>query len=164
MNEEIVKTVYTILKQYLPQKDMQQACDHLVDDLQEVLDKEELYRLAGLDKYMKASVHDILGEPEEDFDYEDEDYWSQWYNRVVNNIAEIPQFIGYYESELEEAKYECGVKGIVEKNISALPGITEHRFNQLQEIEAVLNFLNIQLRKIRRKHFQKNIWKDMLVR
>ena len=52
MNEEIVKTVYTILKQYLPQKDMQQACDHLVDDLQEVLDEEELYRLAGLDKYM----------------------------------------------------------------------------------------------------------------
>jgi hypothetical protein len=38
---------------------------------------------------------------------------------------------------------------------SALPGITEYRFNQLQEIEAVLNFLNIQLRKIRRKHFQK---------
>jgi hypothetical protein len=44
---------------------------------------------------------------------------------------------------------------LVEKNISALPGITEHRFNQLQEIEAVLNFLNIQLRKIRRRHFQK---------
>jgi hypothetical protein len=43
----------------------------------------------------------------------------------------------------------------VEKNISALPGVTEHRFNQLQEIEAVLNFLNIQLRKVRRKHFQK---------
>jgi len=36
-----------------------------------------------------------------------------------------------------------------------LPGITEQRFNQLQEIEAVLNYLNIQLRKIRRKHFQK---------
>jgi hypothetical protein len=36
-----------------------------------------------------------------------------------------------------------------------LPGITEHRFNQLQEIEAVLNYLNIQLRKIRRRHFQK---------
>ena len=36
-----------------------------------------------------------------------------------------------------------------------LPGETEHRFNQLQEIEAVLEYLNIQLRKIRRKHFQK---------
>ena len=80
---------------------------------------------------------------------------SQWYNRVVNDLASIPAFISYYEGELEEAKFECGIKGIVEKNISALPGITEHRFNQLQEIEAVLNFLNIQLRKIRRKHFQK---------
>jgi len=44
---------------------------------------------------------------------------------------------------------------LIEKNITALPGITEHRFNQLQEIEAVLNYLNIQLRKIRRRHFQK---------
>lgn len=74
MNEEIVKQVYTILKQYISHKDMQQATDHLVDDLQELLDEEELYRLAGLDKNMKASVMDILGEPEEDFDYEDEDY------------------------------------------------------------------------------------------
>ena len=34
-------------------------------------------------------------------------------------------------------------------------GYNRAPFNQLQEIEAVLNFLNIQLRKIRRKHFQK---------
>ena len=59
------------------------------------------------------------------------------------------------EAELVNAKKECQVGGIIEKNITALPGITEHRFNQLQEIEAVLNYLNIQLRKIRRKHFQK---------
>ena len=80
---------------------------------------------------------------------------SQYYNRIVNDLGAIPSFISYFESELEEAKRECIVKGIVERNITALPGITEHRFNQLQEIEAVLNFLNIQLRKIRRKHFQK---------
>ena len=80
---------------------------------------------------------------------------SQYYNRIVNDLGAIPAFINFYESELEEAKRECHVKDIVEKNITALPGITEHRFNQLQEIEAVLNFLNIQLRKIRRKHFQK---------
>ena len=53
------------------------------------------------------------------------------------------------------ARRDCAIGGIVERNITALPGITEHRFNQLQEIEAVLNFLNIQLRKIRRRHFQK---------
>ena len=78
-----------------------------------------------------------------------------WYGRVTQNLANIPDFIAQFEQELIAAKVECRVGGIVEKNISALPGITEHRFNQLQEIEAVLNFLNIMLRKIRRKHFQK---------
>jgi len=78
-----------------------------------------------------------------------------WYNKVVDDISYLPGFLDYYSDQLEEAKIECRVKGIVEKNISALPGITEHRFNQLQEIEAVLNFLNIQLKKIRRRYFQK---------
>jgi hypothetical protein len=78
-----------------------------------------------------------------------------WYSKVVSSLGNIPDFIQHYERELEEAKRDCRIGGLVEKNISALPGITEHRFNQLQEIEAVLNFLNIQLRKIRRRHFQK---------
>jgi hypothetical protein len=78
-----------------------------------------------------------------------------WYNRIVQNLGEIPDFINYYENELVEAKQDCNVKGHLERNIANLPGITEHRFNQLQEIEAVLNLLNIQLRKIRRRHFQK---------
>ena len=78
-----------------------------------------------------------------------------WYSKVVADLAAIPDFIAHYENELLEAKKDCRIGGIVEKNISALPGITEHRFNQLQEIEAVLNYLNIQLRKIRRRHFQK---------
>jgi hypothetical protein len=78
-----------------------------------------------------------------------------WYTRVVDNIANLPDFIEHYSRELESAKFECHVKGVVEKNISSLPGITEHRFNQLQEIEAVLNYMNIQLKKIRRKYFQK---------
>lgn len=78
-----------------------------------------------------------------------------WYNRIVTNLGELPDFINYYESQLIDAKREVRLGGYVEHNIKELPGITEHRFNQLQEIEAVLNFLNIQLRKIRRKHFQK---------
>jgi hypothetical protein len=78
-----------------------------------------------------------------------------WYNRVVADLGTIPDFINYYENELVEAKHDCGVKGNLERSIASLPGITEHRFNQLQEIEAVLNYLNIQLRKIRRRHFQK---------
>jgi len=78
-----------------------------------------------------------------------------WYNKVLADLGNIPDFINYYENELVNAKYDCGVKGHLERNVAALPGITEHRFNQLQEIEAVLNYLNIQLRKIRTKHFKK---------
>ena len=78
-----------------------------------------------------------------------------WYSRVTADLGAIPDFIAHYEQELGHARRDCQVGGLVEKNITALPGITEHRFNQLQEIEAVLNYLNIQLRKIRRKHFQK---------
>jgi len=78
-----------------------------------------------------------------------------WYSRVVSDLGAIPDFIAHYEHELVLSKQDCRIGGVVEKNISALPGITEHRFNQLQEIEAVLNYLNIQLRKIRRRHFQK---------
>jgi hypothetical protein len=78
-----------------------------------------------------------------------------WYTRISVNLAEIPDFIQHFETELDNAKKEVKIHGNVEKNIAAIPGVTEHRFNQLQEVEAVLNYLNIQLRKIRRKHFQK---------
>ena len=78
-----------------------------------------------------------------------------WYNKVVADLGNIPGFINYYEGELNSAKTDVKIAGLVEKGLANLPGITEHRFNQLQEIEAILNFLNIQLRKIRRKHFQK---------
>ncbi len=78
-----------------------------------------------------------------------------WYNKIVADLGTIPDFIDYYERELQQAKYDTNIKGNLEKATAALPGVTEHRFNQLQEIEAVLNYLNIQLRKIRRKHFQK---------
>jgi hypothetical protein len=78
-----------------------------------------------------------------------------WYSRVVADLGAIPDFIAHYERELDQARAEVRLGGLVERNIKELPGITEHRFNQLQEIEAVLNYLNIQLRKIRRRHFQK---------
>lgn len=78
-----------------------------------------------------------------------------WYSRITADLGVIPDFIAWYGQELAAAKAEVRLSGIVERNIRDLPGVTEHRFNQLQEIEAVLNYLNIQLRKIRRRHFQK---------
>ena len=77
-----------------------------------------------------------------------------WYNKVSDNLSNIVDAIDYFEEELLEAKKECYIKGIVERNSAALPGITEHRFNQLQEIEAILEHINIQLRKTRSKVFR----------
>lgn len=77
------------------------------------------------------------------------------YNQVIRNLSLLADFISQYEDEIVEAKKECSVYGNIEKNLRDLPGITEHRFNQLQEIEAVLNYLNIELRKIKKKHFKK---------
>ena len=78
-----------------------------------------------------------------------------WYNRVVKNLGEIPACIDYFEQELILAKSHIKINGKVEKELSNLPGETEHRFNQLQEIEAILEYLNIQLRKIRQVHYKK---------
>jgi hypothetical protein len=69
--EAPIKLVYEILKQYIPAKELQNATDHLVDDLQEILDEEDLIKLGGLDEYMKSSVEEIMGEVEEDFEEED---------------------------------------------------------------------------------------------
>lgn len=78
-----------------------------------------------------------------------------FYNKIVADLSELPNFINYYEAELHAAKGDIKIHGKVEKELSNLPGETEHRFNQLQEIEAVLEFLNIQLRKIRQRHYKK---------
>lgn len=78
-----------------------------------------------------------------------------FYNKIVRDLGEIPAFIDYYEQELISARANVKIHGKVERELSNLPGETEQRFNQLQEIEAVLEFLNIQLRKIRQRHYKK---------
>lgn len=80
---------------------------------------------------------------------------NQWYAKVSKNIAHLPACIDHYYAELVHAKTEVKIYGNVEKASAALPGIVEQRFNQLQEIEAVLEYLNIELRRIRSKAFKK---------
>ena len=78
-----------------------------------------------------------------------------WYQKIAKDISAIPEAIKHYESELESAKAECRIRGNVEKASADMPGIVEQRFNQLQEIEAILQYMNIELRRLRSKHFKK---------
>lgn len=78
-----------------------------------------------------------------------------WYSRISRDISEIPDAIQHFEDELKQARHEVKLKGNIERAAAEMPGIVEHRFNQLQEIEAILEFLNIELRKLRSSLFRK---------
>lgn len=76
-----------------------------------------------------------------------------WYNKIVNDLSEIAPFINYYEHEYNQAKLEVPIRGNLEKNIKELPAFTEIRFSQMEEIEAVLRYLEIQMRKVRKDKY-----------
>jgi len=78
-----------------------------------------------------------------------------WYSEVSRDVGKIPEAIKHYESELIDARKEVKLVGNVEKASAAMPGIVEHRFNQLQEIEAILHYMNIELRRLRSSYFKK---------
>jgi hypothetical protein len=78
-----------------------------------------------------------------------------WYNKISKDISHIPDAVLYYEAELQAAKLDARIAGIIEKAAANMPGIVEQRFNQLQEIEAILEYLNIELRRLRSQHFRK---------
>jgi len=78
-----------------------------------------------------------------------------WYAKVTKDIAYLPDCLDFFYKELETARTEVKIYGNIEKASSSLPGIVEQRFNQLQEIEAILECLNIELRRTRSKVFKK---------
>jgi hypothetical protein len=78
-----------------------------------------------------------------------------WFKQVRADISQLVPAIDYYELQLAEARLECGLRGNVEKHSRDMPGIVEHRFNQLQEIDGILEYLNIELRKKRTEHYKK---------
>jgi len=77
-----------------------------------------------------------------------------WFGKVKADLAEIPNALDWFENEYTQAKLEVRINGSVEKQSRDLPGIVEHRFAQLQELEAILEHLNIQLNKVRTKSFR----------
>ena len=81
---------------------------------------------------------------------------SNWYYRVTKDLSKITDFIEFFEIELDQARMELSLKGkSLERHAAELPGLVEQRFAQLQEIEAVLEYLNIQLKTERSSEFKK---------
>jgi hypothetical protein len=78
-----------------------------------------------------------------------------WYSKIAKDISHIPDAVAYFEQELTEAREEVKLRGNVERSSAAMPGIVEQRFGQLQEIEAILEYLNIELRRLKSSFFRK---------
>ena len=80
---------------------------------------------------------------------------SLWYAKVSKDIQHLPACIDHFYKELIDARSEVKIYGNIERASANMPGMVEQRFNQLQEIEAILEYLNIELRRIRSKAFKK---------
>jgi len=78
-----------------------------------------------------------------------------WYTDIAKDISNIPDAVAFFEAELVEARQEVKITGNVERTSASMPGIVEHRFGQLQEIEAILEYLNIELRRLKSQLFRK---------
>jgi len=80
---------------------------------------------------------------------------TNWYTKVSKDISLIPECIKHFEGEFQQARKECSIWGNLEKASASMPGVVEQRFNQLQVIEAILEYLNIEYRRLKSKTFKK---------
>jgi len=78
-----------------------------------------------------------------------------WYSKISKDISYIPDAVAHFESELQGARMDVKIHGNIERASASMPGVVEERFSQLQEIEAILEYLNIELRRLRSQHFRK---------
>lgn len=81
-----------------------------------------------------------------------------WYGRITadpDDLTPLVECFEYYEKQLEEARKELKCDGLRIENIQKrLPGMAEYRFNQLQELEAILKYLNIKYDKAKGKAYR----------
>jgi hypothetical protein len=83
---------------------------------------------------------------------------SGWYGRITadpDNLEPLIDCLAHYELEHDEALKEVKTKGKIEMIAKMIPGWSAYRFAQLQELEAILEFLNIKLRKVKGAAYRK---------
>jgi hypothetical protein len=72
---EVLSELYTIMKQYVPQKDRQECADNLMSVMVDMLGDRELKEFGGTDNTLKRALKEYTTEDEEEFDEEDDSDW-----------------------------------------------------------------------------------------
>lgn len=79
----------------------------------------------------------------------------EWYYVITKDWNTLPQFIEYFSNEADSAKTDLAIKGKLEDHNRTLPVIIESRFTQLQILNAVLEYFDIELRKEKSSLYRK---------
>lgn len=79
----------------------------------------------------------------------------EWYYKVTADWAELAPCLEYFSSEAVEARKELSMKGRLEEHAAKLPVITEHRFAQLQILNALVRFFEIERDRTKSQHYKK---------
>jgi uncharacterized protein YqeY len=65
---EVLSEMYTILKQYIPQKDRQEAADNLMSVMVDMLGDQELKEFGTTDSTLKRALKEYTADEESDDD------------------------------------------------------------------------------------------------
>jgi uncharacterized protein YqeY len=71
---EVLSELYSIMKQYVPQKDRQECADNLMSVMVDMLGDTELQEFGATDGALKRALKQYAEEDEPEYEDEDEDY------------------------------------------------------------------------------------------
>ena len=83
------------------------------------------------------------------------------------NLDIVYDIVKHYEDELCEAEKDVRISNNTVKECTNLPGIVAYRYSQLQELEAILEFLHNRMRQIkgeRLRHYLEKYDRSMSLR
>jgi len=69
---DVLSEMYTILKQYIPQKDRQEAADNLMSIMVDMLGDQELKEFGGTDSTLKRALKEYSSDDDTDDDEDGE--------------------------------------------------------------------------------------------
>ena len=69
---DVLSEMYTILKQYIPQKDRQEAADNLMSVMVDMLGDQELKEFGGTDNTLKRALKEYSSDDEDEDDEDGE--------------------------------------------------------------------------------------------
>lgn len=72
-----------------------------------------------------------------------------YFKLIKKDDTKLQEVLEYFEEEYLKGKEEIKLDGILCQNIAELSSFFEHRYSQLQEIDAILNHFNNKLSGIR---------------